>query len=158
LTHVLIFLFSSSKIVQPACKIQFTSDPSCDRKTMVRVSSVQVLFHTGDPRVEATSSKNFKRVMDRSWNAAIGAPDAYCVETVTAFISAEPGAVLGGAAPCSILSRKCGPAARRPNNRRQAESLLQLHHEMEVCYCRLVTINTDNITQTNENRSGIGAH
>src|SRR5271167_1590716 len=45
-----------------------------------------------------------------------------------------------------------------PKDRRQAEGLLQLHREMEVGYCRLVTISTDNITQTNENRSGIGAH
>jgi hypothetical protein len=29
---------------------------------------------------------------------------------------------------------------------------------MEVGYCRLVTITTDNITQTNEYRSGVGAH
>ena len=26
------------------------------------------------------------------------------------------------------------------------------------CYCRLVTISTDNITETNEFRSGVGAH
>src|ERR1700723_534049 len=45
-----------------------------------------------------------------------------------------------------------------PKDRRQAEGLLVLHREMEVGYCRLVTISTDNITQTNENRSGIGAH
>lgn len=45
-----------------------------------------------------------------------------------------------------------------PKDRRQAEGLLQLHREMEVGYCRLVTISTDNLTQTNENRSGIGAH
>ena len=45
-----------------------------------------------------------------------------------------------------------------PKDRRQAEGLLQLHREMEVGYCRLVTISTDNITETYENRSGIGAH
>ncbi|MCS3725158.1 peroxiredoxin [Bradyrhizobium betae] len=33
---------------------------------------------------------------------------------------------------------------------KQAEGLLQLHREMEVGYCRMVTITTDNITQTNE--------
>ena len=44
-----------------------------------------------------------------------------------------------------------------PKDRRHAESLLQLHREMEVGYCRLVTIGTDNITQTKRNRSGIGA-
>ena len=45
-----------------------------------------------------------------------------------------------------------------PKDRRQAEGLLELHREMEVGYCRLVTITTDSITQTNEYRSGIGAH
>jgi peroxiredoxin len=45
-----------------------------------------------------------------------------------------------------------------PKDRRQAEGLLQVHREMEVGYCRLVTISTDNITETNEYRSGIGAH
>jgi hypothetical protein len=53
------FCSQSSKIVEPACKIQFTSDPSCDRKTMAQVSLVQVSFHTDDPPVEATSSKKF---------------------------------------------------------------------------------------------------
>jgi len=45
-----------------------------------------------------------------------------------------------------------------PKDRRQAEGLLDLHREMEVGYCRLVTITTDNITQMNEYRSGVGAH
>ena len=45
-----------------------------------------------------------------------------------------------------------------PKDRRQAEGLVQLHRELEVAYCRLVTISTDNITETNENRSGVGAH
>jgi peroxiredoxin len=45
-----------------------------------------------------------------------------------------------------------------PKDRRQAEGLVQLHREMEVGYCRLVTISTDNITQTNEYRSGVDAH
>jgi peroxiredoxin len=45
-----------------------------------------------------------------------------------------------------------------PKDRRQAEGLLQLHREMEVGYCRMVTITTDNITQTGEYRSGVGAH
>jgi hypothetical protein len=37
-----------------------------------------------------------------------------------------------------------------PKDRRQGEGLLQLHGEMEVGYCRLVTISTYNITETNE--------
>jgi peroxiredoxin len=45
-----------------------------------------------------------------------------------------------------------------PKDRRQAEGLVQLHRELEVAYCRLVTISTDNITETNEYRSGVGAH
>jgi peroxiredoxin len=45
-----------------------------------------------------------------------------------------------------------------PKDRRQSEGLVQLHREMEVGYCRLVTISTDNLLETNENRSGIGAH
>jgi len=45
-----------------------------------------------------------------------------------------------------------------PKDRRQAEGLVQLHREMEVAYTRLVTISTDNITETNEYRSGVGAH
>jgi peroxiredoxin len=45
-----------------------------------------------------------------------------------------------------------------PKDRRQAELLVQLHREIEVAYCRLVTITTDNITETNEYRAGVGAH
>jgi len=45
-----------------------------------------------------------------------------------------------------------------PKDRRQAEGLVQLHREIEVAYCRLVTITTDNITETNEYRTGVGAH
>ncbi len=45
-----------------------------------------------------------------------------------------------------------------PKDRRQAELLVQLHREMEVGYCRLVTLSTDNISETNEFRTGIGAH
>ena len=45
-----------------------------------------------------------------------------------------------------------------PKDRRQAEGLVQLHREIEVGYCRLVTISTDNITETNEYGSGVGAH
>jgi peroxiredoxin len=45
-----------------------------------------------------------------------------------------------------------------PKDRRQAEGLVQLHREMEVGYCRLVTISTDNLMTTNEYRTGVGAH
>ena len=44
-----------------------------------------------------------------------------------------------------------------PRDRRQHEGLLQLHHEMQVGYCRLVTISTDNLLETNEFRAGVGA-
>src|SRR5258705_10657266 len=45
-----------------------------------------------------------------------------------------------------------------PKDRRQAEGLVQLHRELEVGYCRLVTITTDSITEANEYRTGVGAH
>src|SRR6185369_9390240 len=45
-----------------------------------------------------------------------------------------------------------------PKDRRQAEGLVQLHRELEVGYCRLVTISTDNIAETNEYRTGVDAH
>jgi len=45
-----------------------------------------------------------------------------------------------------------------PKDRRQAEGLVQLDRELEVGYCRLVTITTDNIADTNEYRTGVGAH
>jgi peroxiredoxin len=45
-----------------------------------------------------------------------------------------------------------------PKDRRQAELLIQFHREMEVAYSRLVTISTDSISETNEYRSGVGAH
>jgi peroxiredoxin len=45
-----------------------------------------------------------------------------------------------------------------PKDRRQHEGLVQLHREAEVGYCRLVTISTDTIIETNEFRSGVGAH
>jgi len=44
-----------------------------------------------------------------------------------------------------------------PKERRQHEGLLQLHREMQVGYCRLVTISPDNLLETNEFRSGVGA-
>jgi peroxiredoxin len=45
-----------------------------------------------------------------------------------------------------------------PKDRRQAEGLVQLHRELEASYYRLVTLRTDNITVTNEYRTGVGAH
>ena len=45
-----------------------------------------------------------------------------------------------------------------PKDRRQAELLVQFHREMEVGYSRLVTISTDNLAETNEYRTGVGAH
>jgi peroxiredoxin len=45
-----------------------------------------------------------------------------------------------------------------PKDRRQHEGLVQLYRELEVGYCRLVTISTNNIIETSEFRSGVGAH
>ena len=45
-----------------------------------------------------------------------------------------------------------------PKDRRQSELLVQFHRELEVGYCRLVTISTDNLTETSEYRTGVGAN
>jgi peroxiredoxin len=45
-----------------------------------------------------------------------------------------------------------------PKDRRQMEGLVQLHREMEVGYCRMVTVSTDNLIEINEFRGGVGAH
>jgi peroxiredoxin len=45
-----------------------------------------------------------------------------------------------------------------PKDRRQLEGLAQLHRELVVGYCRLVTISTDNLLETNELRAGVAAH
>jgi peroxiredoxin len=45
-----------------------------------------------------------------------------------------------------------------PKEHRQHEGLVALHREMEVGYCRMVTISTDNLLGTNEFRGAVGAH
>jgi len=45
-----------------------------------------------------------------------------------------------------------------PKDHVQTELLVELYRELEVGYCRLVTISTDNLTATNEFRTGVGAH
>ena len=45
-----------------------------------------------------------------------------------------------------------------PKDRRQHEGLLELFREMEVGYCKLVTIATDKQMELNEFRTGVGAH
>jgi peroxiredoxin len=44
-----------------------------------------------------------------------------------------------------------------PKDRRQHEGLVQLHREMQVGYCRLVTLSTDNLVETYEFRAAVGA-
>ena len=44
-----------------------------------------------------------------------------------------------------------------PKERRQHEGLVRLHREIQVGYCRLVTLSTDNLLETNEFRAGVGA-
>src|SRR5678816_2064658 len=61
---------------------------------------------------------------------------------------------LQGADPLVLVLSRGGFC---PKERRQHEGLLQLHREMQVGYCRLVTISTDNLLQTNEFRAGVGA-
>ena len=53
-----------------------------------------------------------------------------------------------------VLSR----GAYCPKDRRQHEGLVQLHREMEVGYCRMVTVSTDSLLDLNEFRTGVGAH
>jgi peroxiredoxin len=45
-----------------------------------------------------------------------------------------------------------------PKEHRQHEGLVQLHREMSVGYCRMVTLTTDNLLETNEFRGAVGAH
>ena len=45
-----------------------------------------------------------------------------------------------------------------PKDRHQFELLVQLHREIEVGYCRLVTITTANLKETSEYRTGVGAN
>jgi peroxiredoxin len=61
---------------------------------------------------------------------------------------------LQGADPLVLVLSRGGFC---PKDRRQHEGLVQLHREMLVGYCRLVTISTDNLLETNEFRSGVGA-
>ena len=60
----------------------------------------------------------------------------------------------GGDPMVLVLSR----GAFCPKDRRQHEGLVALQRELEVGYSRLVTISTDNLTETNEYRTGVGAH
>jgi peroxiredoxin len=62
---------------------------------------------------------------------------------------------LQGADPLVLVLSRGGFC---PRDRRQHEGLVQLHREFEVGYCRLVTLSTDSITETNEYRGGVGAH
>jgi peroxiredoxin len=62
---------------------------------------------------------------------------------------------LQGADPMIVVLARGGFC---PKDRRQHEGLVELHREMEVGYCKLVTISTDNLLETNEFRSGMSAH
>jgi peroxiredoxin len=65
----------------------------------------------------------------------------------------KPSALQKGGPLVLVLSR----GGFCSEERRQYEGLLQLHREMQVGYCRLVTISTDNLLETNEFRSSVGA-
>ena len=60
---------------------------------------------------------------------------------------------LQGADPLVLVLSRGGFC---PKERRQHEGLLQLHREMQVGYCRLLTISTDNLLETNEFRTAVG--
>lgn len=61
---------------------------------------------------------------------------------------------LQGADPMIVMLSRGGFC---PKERRQLEGWLQLHRETEVGYSKLVTISTDNLIETSELRSGVGA-
>ncbi len=61
---------------------------------------------------------------------------------------------LQGADPLLLVLSRGGFC---PRERRQHEGLVQLYRELQIGYCRLVTISTDNLLETNEFRSGAGA-
>jgi len=61
---------------------------------------------------------------------------------------------LQGADPLVLVLARGGFC---PKDRRQHEGLVQLHREMQVGYCRLVTVSTGNLIETNEFRAGVGA-
>jgi len=63
-------------------------------------------------------------------------------------------AEMQGADPMIVVLSRGGFC---PKDRLQAEGLVQLHREMEVGYCRLVTISTDDPEQTNQYRTRVGA-
>jgi peroxiredoxin len=63
--------------------------------------------------------------------------------------------VLQGPDPMILVLSRGGYC---PKDRRQAEGLVQLHREIEVGYCRLVTISTDTQVESNEFRTGVDAH
>jgi peroxiredoxin len=62
---------------------------------------------------------------------------------------------LQGADPMVVVLSRGGYC---PREHRQHEGLAQLFREIEVGFCKLVTISTGNLTETNEFRSGVGAH
>jgi peroxiredoxin len=62
---------------------------------------------------------------------------------------------LQGADPMVLVLSRGGYC---PREHRQHEGLAQLFREIEVGFCKLVTISTGNLTETNEFRSGVGAH
>ncbi len=62
---------------------------------------------------------------------------------------------LQGDAPAIVL---LGRGMYCPKDRRQAMNLVQLEPELKVGYAKIVTITTDDLLATNENRDGLGAH
>jgi peroxiredoxin len=62
--------------------------------------------------------------------------------------------VLQGGDPMVLVLSRGGYC---PKDRRQHEGLLQLHREALVGYCRIVTLSTDNLYETNEFRTAMGA-
>ena len=69
-------------------------------------------------------------------------------------------ACIGGFRNCSMAIRSCWCSLAEvsvPRKEGSTRGSLQLHREMQVGYCRLVTVSTDNLLETNEFRTGVGA-
>jgi peroxiredoxin len=62
---------------------------------------------------------------------------------------------LQGADPMIVVLSRGGYC---PKDQRQMRGLVELEPELEVGYCRLVTISTDSLVETNEFRAAVGAH
>src|SRR5207249_362077 len=115
--------------------------------TRIRCPSLISLVAVSTP---TTAGKPYSRAMTAPW--VISPPTS----VTRPLMDTNNGVQLGSVKEVTKISPSSRTASSK--DRRQAEGLVQLHHEMEVGYSRLVTISTDNMLLTNEYRTGVGAH